>query len=156
MKPGAVTFILDAEDANLDQDAREAFRAIGARAMLSVPLRAGIRESNLGWLVVVNTAPDSFKLDQERILQQLGDMASTALENRLLLQRQQETVREVLTLYEATNAVSHAHDLTQISDVLQVALGNMNPDYVAGYLAGDTEDEDVELFNFAEEGSAAG
>jgi signal transduction histidine kinase/DNA-binding response OmpR family regulator len=105
-------------------------------------------------MVVVSDVMNGFSDEQERVLSQLGDVTSTAIDNRYLIRRQNETVYEVQRLYEATNSLSQSRDIAQVTAVLQQSMATFRSDYTAGYLDANTglPEEDLRLFNFTAEG----
>jgi GAF domain-containing protein len=116
---GGVSYIGDITRHDLSDEARTMLDSLGVQSMIAVPLRISERETPLGWMVVVSDAMNGFSDEQERVLSQLGDVTSTAIDNRYLIRRQNETVYEVQRLYEATNSLSQSRDIAQVTAVLQ-------------------------------------
>jgi len=135
--PEDVVQIAGAEISELPATTRDALTSLGMRELISVPMRASGRTRPLGWLMALNDAPGKFTPDQERIIGQLGDVASTAIDNRYLIRSQQATLQEIGALYNATTTISRTRDLGQLSVVLQAALATLQPDYMLGYVETD-------------------
>lgn len=143
-------------NADIDPALCDLLCSSGVNSVMTVPLRASSRGGAIGWIILGGANPAGFTLEQERTLEQLGDVASTAMDNRLLIETQRETVREVQSLYDATSNISQSRDLGQISTVLNTALDSLDADYQVGYLDESTglPPDDLELFNVAGEGLA--
>lgn len=124
--------IQDSARADLTPAAATAFKVLGMRALISVPIRT--RQRPIGWLVMLNTAPNSFPQELGRLLGQLSDVASTAIVNRYLLRSQQAAVQEIGALYNATTTISRTRDLEQLAVVLEAAMATLTPDYTSAYL----------------------
>ncbi len=120
--------------ATLDEPAREALAARGLIALMTAPLRAQGRELPIGWLVLSHMDPNAFSPEQERTLTQLSDIASTGIDNRLLIQQTQAALEETDKLYSATTALSRARDMFQLQDALQAALSSLGADVYAAFL----------------------
>lgn len=129
----------------VDEAARDVLTEHGYHTLISVPLRTRVRDIPFGWLVAVETEPYAFTADQERILETLGDLARTALDNRYLFQSTQEALQATATLYTATSTASRASDLEQLSDALRTSLETLRPDMYAAYII--REDRVDTLFN---------
>ncbi len=128
-------------------DASEAGLMLATPAVLTLPLMVSMRDDPYGWIVVFSD--ETFTMDQDRVLRQLSDVASTAIDNRLLIQRQQMTVREVQALYNATNTISHAREVPDLADTLRQAVVEMESDHAAAYLdaSAGLSDDTLMLFN---------
>jgi GAF domain-containing protein/DNA-binding response OmpR family regulator len=120
---------------DLDETNRAALERDGIRALSTAPLRFIARDRTYGWLVITSDQAGGIVPDQQRQLGQLADLAATAIDNRLLIRTQQETVNDIRLLYTATSKISRATgDIEELTPVLQQMLGTLSPDYYAGYL----------------------
>jgi len=122
---------------HLDEDAQGTLAAVGARSVLILPLRAKRRAKPLGWLVLVDAAPEAFTSDQERTLSSVADMASAAVDNLFLIESTQDALQETAALYNATTTISRSRDLQELFVALEVAVQTLKPDMYAGYLLQD-------------------
>jgi GAF domain-containing protein/CheY-like chemotaxis protein len=157
LKVREITHIGNVETAPMAETTREALLELNTLSVLTVPLHVSIYNAPFGWMVATSDVVDGFNIEQARILEQLSEAASTAIDNRLLMQRQQETVQEVQELYNAANLISHSRDIEQLNTVLQDALETLNPDYWMGYLDENAglSPESMHLFDGAIEGLPA-
>jgi GAF domain-containing protein/CheY-like chemotaxis protein len=124
----------DLQSANINDAARDVLLSAGAQSVLTVPINVSTRDLPIGWIVVTHDEPYGISNDQERVFTQLRDVAATAIDNRLLIESQESTLREVRTLYSATNALSRARDADQLAQVLQDAADTLEADYAFVYL----------------------
>ncbi|MBW4438053.1 MAG: GAF domain-containing protein [Pleurocapsa minor GSE-CHR-MK-17-07R] len=125
----------------------------GFRAAASMPLTARSRpDVPLGWVVVLFSRPYEFETRQDFMLT-VADTAAVALENRNLFRSTETALNETASLYGATNAISRALDLNTLGEALQQALGTMQADVYAAFVARGSEI--VELFNVDLDGSPA-
>ena len=120
---------------NIPEVNRNALLESGIQSLSSLPIRVSTSEKPFGWLVVVSDSPYGISIDGGRIFTQLRDVSATAIDNRLLLESQLSTVREVRLLYNATNNISRARDVDQLIVVLEEAMLTFDADYAFGYLA---------------------
>ncbi len=132
----------------MDDAVREALHAQQIRNIITVPIRT--RQRATSWLVVASDTPEMIATDEESVLIQISDAAATAIDNRFLIKSQQDTLREINTLYSATTTISRTRDLQQLGVVLEGALATLSPDYMAGYLFEEMgfEREELDLFQF--------
>ncbi|MBC8099046.1 MAG: GAF domain-containing protein, partial [Armatimonadetes bacterium] len=103
-----------------------ALEAFGITSVMTVPLRARLRNVAIGWMVTVLES-GSFSLEQERIVTQLGGIASTAIDNRYLMQSTRAALQETASLYSANNAISRSRDLEQLTEALRIAFASIQP-----------------------------
>jgi GAF domain-containing protein/DNA-binding response OmpR family regulator len=104
-----------------------------AEAIFIVNMTARTRNLPLGWLVTV-LADANFSAEQERILTQLGEVASTAIDNRYLIRSTRLALEETNALYNATTSLSRVRDLDQLINVIQTAITTLNPDFYAVFM----------------------
>ncbi|MCU0480899.1 MAG: GAF domain-containing protein, partial [Anaerolineae bacterium] len=121
--------------ADVPETNRQALFEAGIQSLTTMPIRVSTSEKPFGWIVVVADKLHGINLDSSRIFTQLRDVSATAIDNRLLLESQLSTVREVRLLYNATNNIARARDVDQLIVVLEEALLSFDADYVFGYLA---------------------
>jgi GAF domain-containing protein/DNA-binding response OmpR family regulator len=107
----------------------------GIFSFLTMPIRISTSDKPYAWLVIVDDKPYGIGLDDERVYTQLRDVSATAIDNRLLLESQAATVREVRLLYNATNNIARSRDMSQLVAVLEEAIQTFDADYAFGYLA---------------------
>jgi len=124
----------DSQTAFLDSAGRATLDKLGMRDFISIPLRARSRPKPLGWFIVVSAEPDYFTYEHERLIDQLGDITATAIDNRLLIREQQAALQEASALYQATTRISRARDTIALADILQDALTSLDPDYALGFI----------------------
>ena len=91
--------------------------------VITVPLRASARNMPIGWLIAIRHEVP-FVFENERLIMQLGGIASTVIDNRYLIQRTAQALQEAKTLYEANSVISSARDIDQLSDALHTALAH--------------------------------
>lgn len=115
-----------------DDQVRQYITEAGFNSLIAVPMRT--RQALLGWLLVMNTPEQQFTEEQERVISQLSDVATTAIENRLLIRDQQQTVHEIGLLYNTTAAISRIDDIDELAIVMQAAASAMQPDAAFAYL----------------------
>jgi GAF domain-containing protein/CheY-like chemotaxis protein len=125
--------------------------------VVTVPLRTSARNLPIGWLIAIHYG-EAFMFESQRLMSQLGGIASTVIDNRYLIQRTAQALQEAKTLYEANSAISSARDIHQLSDALHTALA---PSAVHEYTAAlatssldmevivHTEDEATQLLRAA-------
>jgi GAF domain-containing protein/DNA-binding response OmpR family regulator len=113
---------------NLLQDANIA-------SLVTMPVRVSGRDKPYGWMVMVSDVPHRISQEEERVYSQLRDVCATAIDNRLLLESQANTVREVRQLYNATNNIARARDVDQLVTVLEDAMSAFDSEYAFGYLS---------------------
>jgi GAF domain-containing protein/DNA-binding response OmpR family regulator len=123
------------EEPLLTDEMKKSLTDAGIYSLITMPLRVSTSDKPFGWIVVVSDKPHGISLDEGRIFTQLRDVSATAIDNRLLLESQANTVREVRQLYNATNNISRARDVDQLVAVLEEAMLAFDADYAFGYLA---------------------
>jgi GAF domain-containing protein/CheY-like chemotaxis protein len=130
---------------DIDAACRDALIAAFIQSALIVPLRAKTRSAPLGWLILSQSEALPFSPDQERVMNTLADMASTAIDNTFLFQSTQTALQETASLYTASTNINRSRDLEELSNALSAALDGIQPDVYGGYML---RDEHVEtLFN---------
>ncbi len=107
---------------------------IGARSALVVPLRALSRQQPLGWLMLVDTHPEAYTHDQERVLTSMSEMASTSIENKYLIESTSAALETTAALYAATTGISRARDRQGLIETVRNALVMLEADMYAVYL----------------------
>ncbi|MFW5691742.1 MAG: GAF domain-containing protein, partial [Chloroflexota bacterium] len=147
--------IWDLASVEYDADARGALHAMGASAAIILPINVSMEKLPFGWIVVLTDSVDMAGADQERIYTQLRDVVATAIDNRLLIDSQQAALSEVRSLYNATNAISRARDIDQITEALAEAIQVFEADYVFGYLAEDAGLQSGEIMLFDQQADDA-
>jgi GAF domain-containing protein/CheY-like chemotaxis protein len=150
LDPEHIRFVYNLADE--DSDAARALAATGMASLVTVPVFT--RQRPVAWLVLLNTEPEHFIEEQEPLLAQLGDLAASAIDNRILVERQEATLREIGALYNATTTISRTRDIEQLTVVLEAAVETMKPDFAAAWLElmGESGKETIELFFTAREG----
>jgi len=136
-------------DLRIDHETRLFLMSLNVASLMTIPLRVSSRERAIGWLVLFSDTPSGITSEQERVLGQLRDLASTVIDNRLLIEAQQSALREVRLLYNATNNISRAREIDQLTTVLFEAVDLLNPDYAFAYLdeAAGLKQGNYQLFN---------
>lgn len=119
---------------NIPDTYKQFLADVGIFSLLTMPVRVSTSDKPYAWLVIVDNQPHGISLDDERIYTQLRDVSATAIDNRLLLESQAATVREVRLLYNATNNIARSRDVTQLVGVLEEAVQTFDADYAFGYL----------------------
>lgn len=138
-----------ADDIRLNSDMKAALISLNAAALMTIPIRVSSRDHAIGWLLILSEHPNGITPDQERVLTQLRDVASTTMDNRLLIESQEAALREVRLLYNATNNISRARDIDQLTTVLFEAVESLNADYAFAYLdeVAGLQQGNYQLFN---------
>lgn len=116
----------------------EPLAALNIRSLLTIPLRARVRDIAIGWLVAVHTDLDEFTPEQERVLTQLGGVASTAIDNRYLIQSTRAALQETAALYSANTAISRSRDMEQLTEALRIAFASTQSDLFVASVTRDT------------------
>jgi GAF domain-containing protein/DNA-binding response OmpR family regulator len=122
---------------DMDDTCHDALSSAFIQSALVVPLRAKTRSAPLGWLILSQSEALSFSPDQERVLNTLADMASTAIDNTFLFQSTQNALQETASLYTASTTINRSRDLEELSNALSAALEGIQPDVYGGYLLRD-------------------
>ncbi len=126
------------EDVLLEDDLPESLKNLLQEAniasVVTMPVRVSGSDKPYGWMVMVSDVPYGISQNEERVYSQLRDVSATAIDNRLLLESQANTVREVRQLYNATNNIARARDVDQLVTVLEDAMSAFDSDYAFGYL----------------------
>lgn len=120
--------------AGLDDAVREVFADAGVRSVLILPLRSRMRLNPLGWLLLVEEAPEAFTIDQERTIGSVADMASAAIETSFLVASTQDALQETASLYNAATTISRSRDFDELFGAVEAALLTLEPDMYAGFL----------------------
>ncbi len=107
------------------EQAETELNRIGVQSLMTVPLRSSISDIPVGWLVLGSRKPAGFDDDAQRLLSQIGDVASTAIDNRLLFQQTETALQESALLYQASRALSNA---TNAGDVLNALVATLLSD----------------------------
>jgi GAF domain-containing protein/DNA-binding response OmpR family regulator len=129
----------------------QALQATGVRSLLTVPLRARVRDVAIGWLVLILDNADEFTAEQERVLTQLGGVASTAIDNRYLIQGTRAALQETAALYSANTAISRSRDIEQLTEALRIAFAATRSDLFSASVArGLLEIEDLAVSDYAD------
>jgi GAF domain-containing protein/DNA-binding response OmpR family regulator len=136
----------------LDERTREVLSEVGARSMLVLPLMVRSRRRALGWMVVVDSAPEAFAADQERTMSSVADMASQAIDNSFLVVSTQEALADTESLYSANTSISRSRDKSELFEAIHGLLSGLEPDMLAGFIlrAGEAEVVFKEGFEEAE------
>jgi GAF domain-containing protein/CheY-like chemotaxis protein len=129
----------------MDDDARRVLTAVDARSVMVLPLRSKSRSQPLGWMLIVDAEPEAFTGEQERIMNTVSDMASTAIDNNFLVASTQDALQETASLYTAATTISRSRDLMELFTAIENALSGMNADMYAGFLL--QERGILEMFN---------
>lgn len=95
---------------------------IGVQSLMTVPLRSSISDIPVGWLVLGARKQAAFDEDARRLISQIGEVASTAIDNRLLFQQTEMALQESALLYQASRALSNA---TNAEDVLNALVNTL-------------------------------
>ncbi len=120
--------VQDIKNHKLAPEVKTVLMERGVRSLMSVPMRASNRDYPLGWLVVISDQPNGLTLENERLLTQLGDMAATAIDNRLLIRSTRAALAETDQLYRATTSISRARDLVSLAEVVENVLKSLDPE----------------------------
>jgi GAF domain-containing protein/DNA-binding response OmpR family regulator len=135
----------------LPDEQREALEGMNVRCLLTVPLRARVRDVPIGWLVAVQSDVDDFSSEQERVLTQLGGVASTAIDNRYLIQSTRAALQETAALYSANTAISRSRDLEQLTEALRIAFASTHSDmFAAAVMRGPLSINDLVVSDYAD------
>jgi GAF domain-containing protein/CheY-like chemotaxis protein len=134
----------------LDERTRNVLAEVGARSMLVLPLMVRSRRRALGWMVVVDTAPEAFTADQERTMSSVADMASQAVDNSFLVVSTQEALSDTELLYNANTSISRSRDKSELFDAIRNLLTSLEPDMLAGFVLRNGEYEAVFKEGFEE------
>lgn len=156
LQPDRAMLIDDvSQGAPLTTRGRDALIQQGIYAIGSIPLRARRRSMPLGWIVVTYALPHTFTTEQERFLSTLGDNAAVAIDNRYLFSSTQSALRETMSLYAATTAISRVRALEDLAQVVRSSLESLSPDFYAAYIMTDPSRPDylTEMFNISLEGN---
>ena len=137
----------------LNDDTRRALVAVDARSVIVLPLTVRTRHRPLGWLMIIEDAPEAFTSDQERILSSVADMASQAIDNNYLVESTRLALEETEALYNANTAISRSRDQFELFEAIKGLLDTLEPDMRAGYVLVDGVM--VEMFKSGFEGSEA-
>lgn len=121
-------YITDVQRHDFAADIKKALLTRGVRSMISVPLRTRTREYPLGWLVITGEQAAAFTPEQERIMLQLGDVASTAIDNRLLIRSTREALEETDQLYRATTNISRSRVMEDLIEAIDESLKSFMAD----------------------------
>jgi GAF domain-containing protein len=139
---GRVPVILDDVERE-DLLPREWTEPYGIMRLLSVPLVS--RNRSIGVMVLDYSRPEArFSQEQIDLAMTIGSQVAASVENARLFERLQGSLAEATTLYNASLAVSSAHDIPSIleSSVAQIAkLSNANRARV--YVSGPDPHNDV-------------
>ncbi|MGB1285709.1 MAG: GAF domain-containing protein, partial [Aggregatilineales bacterium] len=144
-------------EAGINDSLRNILDEAGIRSIITLPMFARSLQIPIGWLVLCSGYPHDFSPEQERTLVSISDMASTAIDNRYLMEQTESALDETAALYGANTSISRASDLDELSIALQRGLAGMQPDMYAAYLTLDDGETIGELFSIGfEESIAAG
>lgn len=127
----------------LDDDTRRVLSAVDARSVLVLPLIVRARPRPLGWMMLIDDAPEAFTFDQERTLGSVADMASQAIDNNYLVESTRVALAETEALYNANTALSRTRDRFDLFETIDNLLENLQPDMRAGYIIVDGELEEM-------------
>ncbi|MCA9893902.1 MAG: GAF domain-containing protein, partial [Anaerolineae bacterium] len=130
---------------DISNDLQWILEEMQAGSLLAVPMRSASLDRPLGWLVVTNQMADTITAEQERALLSLSDIASTALENRLLVVSTQVALNQTAQMYNASTNINSATDAFSLTDAIVETLRGLNADMFAIYLKDNTTDETVEM-----------
>jgi GAF domain-containing protein/DNA-binding response OmpR family regulator len=132
-------------DMSLDDEASVKLNELGARSLLVIPLSVRTRPRPLGWMMIMDTEPESFTSDQERVMSSVSDMASQAIDNNYLFESTQEALQETEALYRANTSISRARDQLELFEAIEILLHNLHPDMYAGFLK-RSDGSHIEMF----------
>ncbi|NWF67920.1 MAG: GAF domain-containing protein [Chloroflexi bacterium] len=117
-------------DARLSDEARVMLRSMGLNALATTPLRTSLRaEVPLGWLIIAYHDARTISDDVQRSLESLRDQASTAVDNRYLIEQTRNTLDETTVLYRATRALA-VKEVTTAQDILDIVIENLLADHI--------------------------
>jgi len=134
----------------LDDGTRRVLSAVDARSVLVLPLIARSRQRPLGWMVMIEDAPEAFTSDQERTLGSIADMASQAIDNSYLAESTRVALEETEALYNANTSISRARDRFELFEAISELLDALQPDMRAGYVVVDGVMEEMFKSGFEE------
>ncbi|MEO1286456.1 MAG: GAF domain-containing protein [Chloroflexota bacterium] len=121
----------------LDEDLRYELSGADARSVLVIPLTTRTRQRPLGWLMLTHSEPEAFTMEQERTMTSIGDMASQAIDNQLLVASTQVALAETEALYSANTVISRATDLYSLFSAIESLLNRLQPDMKAAFINDD-------------------
>ncbi len=143
--------LVNINDIGQVQSQPELYRAlseIGARSVLTVPMRSLSRNQPLGWIMLVDTHPEAYPHDQERVMTSMSEMASTSIENKYLIASTRAALEATAALYAATTGISRSRDRNELIGTIRTTLETMEADMFAVYLH-DTQMQTIsELLKF--------
>ncbi|TVR23609.1 MAG: GAF domain-containing protein [Anaerolineaceae bacterium] len=129
LDPREVVIINDLPDSDIPADTRHIFQRTSAGSLITLPVNVSLRDEPVGWMLIAMSHGVNIDQDDRRFLTQLRDATAVALDNRLLIESQESTLREVRSLYAATAAISRSHDVSALRDALNHALATVGGDY---------------------------
>lgn len=133
------------QDQDLSPEIAQLLAEMEAQTILSVPLRSSSRNRPMGWLILTNTEPYSISPETERSLLSIGDIAATALDNRLLVQSTQHALRQTAQLYSAATDINSATDALSLMTAIADALRDIQPGMFAIYMEDQISGAMVEM-----------
>lgn len=134
----------------LEQNTRKALLDVGARSVLALPLMVRSRRRALGWMMLIDGAPEAFAADQERTMTSVADMASQAVDNSFLVVSTQAALAETEALYSANTAISRSRDKIELFAAIHNLLLSLKADMMAGFIFTDGGYETVFSEGFEE------
>src|SRR5690606_7205169 len=87
-------------------------------SLMTVPLSSSVSDAPVGWIVLGSRTPSSFGPDVQRLITQIGEVSSTAIDNRLLFQQTASALQESSALYQASRALSNATSAPDVINAL--------------------------------------
>lgn len=123
----ALKHVLDSHDvryiervsaSTVGEQAETELERLGLQSLMTVPLSSSISDAPVGWLVLGSRRSAAFSTDLQRVVTQIGEVSSTALDNRLLFQQTEAALQESAALYQASRALSNATSASDILDAL--------------------------------------
>lgn len=129
LSPRETVIINNLPDYDIPADTRQIFQRTGAGSLITLPINVSLRDTPVGWLLIAMTHGVSIEEDTRRFLSQLRDATAVALDNRLLIESQENTLREVRSLYAATAAISRSRDVHALGEALDRSLAAIGGDY---------------------------
>ncbi len=124
-------------DMRLDSVLRAALQALGAAALVVVPLN--VRGQQRGLILLEFPTPRAFTEQEGRIYTALIDQASVAVDNRLLLHQTEMTLTQIERLYEASRIINTAQSIPDLVRAVVTTFDDERLDYALSLLEGDPD-----------------
>ncbi len=119
--------------ATVGEQAETELERLGIQSLMSVPLSSSISDAPVGWLLLGSRQSRAFSSDLQRLVTQIGEVSSTAIDNRLLFQQTEAALQESASLYQASRALSNATSAPEVLDALVNTI--LNEEYSHAFVA---------------------